>query len=340
MNEILLSIVVPSYNVENYIYQTLKSIYDCKLKYFEIIIVDDGSTDNSIDRVREFMINNSVTNITIHKQNNSGVSSARNKGFLSARGKYVYFLDSDDLVDKNMNIIESLIRQDFDTDVLLFKFAQFKDNAEHKQDFSNETSEIVEYRNFNKLLDDVIIKKVKIWTGSIIFNRSFLVNNNLRYYEGCSFGEDIEFIFKAIVRASRILYFDKTLSYYRIRENSAINSLNLAQIDGIYARIRLINEYNSYKRFVRYIKKQILITYKNVMINNTLRVLNDNSILHKKKFVREAISMRYPNLEIDMKRILRGEVYLLWKEYYLFKVSKKYNSIVYKYIRYRKRKLI
>ncbi|WP_282121761.1 glycosyltransferase [Algibacter mikhailovii] len=97
LNTPFFSVIIPLYNKENYIEKTLKSVLNQSFKDFEIVIVDDGSTDKSLDIIENFQANN----ITILKQKNSGVSIARNKGVQVAQANFIAFLDADDLWYEN-----------------------------------------------------------------------------------------------------------------------------------------------------------------------------------------------------------------------------------------------
>ena len=95
------SIIVPVYNVSNYLGKCLESLVNQSLKDIEIIVINDGSTDNSLEIAREY--EKKYSNIlTVYSQNNGGLSDARNHGLKYAKGKYIAFVDSDDYVKKDM----------------------------------------------------------------------------------------------------------------------------------------------------------------------------------------------------------------------------------------------
>lgn len=95
------SIIVPIYNVEQYIEECLNSIYNQELADFEVLCIDDKGNDKSIEKVRKFVSINNITNLKIIEHNeNKGVSEARNTGIKNAKGKYICFLDSDDMLIK------------------------------------------------------------------------------------------------------------------------------------------------------------------------------------------------------------------------------------------------
>ena len=93
----LISVVVPVYNVEKYVKECIESILEQSFKNFELIIVNDGSTDNSLNRVLEFKDDR----IVLINQKNMGLSGARNTGIHHAKGKYITFIDSDDWISKD-----------------------------------------------------------------------------------------------------------------------------------------------------------------------------------------------------------------------------------------------
>ena len=122
MKEIKVSLVIPVYNVEKYIRQCLESVIDQTLKDIEIIIVNDGTRDNSMEIVEEYI---SDERIKIINKENGGLSSARNTGILAAQGKYICFIDSDDFIEKTMmeelyNKIEETNSDVTDSDVFLY----------------------------------------------------------------------------------------------------------------------------------------------------------------------------------------------------------------------------
>ena len=99
MNPPKVSVIIPVYNTEEYIGETLNSIINQTLKDIEIIVINDGSTDNSLRIINEYAQRDS--RITVFTQANQGLSLTRNKGIIEARGEYIYFMDSDDLLEND-----------------------------------------------------------------------------------------------------------------------------------------------------------------------------------------------------------------------------------------------
>ena len=98
-NKIKVSVVIPVYNTEKYVREAIESIIHQSLKELEIIIINDGSTDGSPEILKE--ISNTDHRIQVYTQTNQGQSTARNFGISHARGKYIYFMDSDDLLEED-----------------------------------------------------------------------------------------------------------------------------------------------------------------------------------------------------------------------------------------------
>ena len=99
MNNITVSVIIPVYNTEKYLEECLKSVINQTLKVIEIICIDDGSTDNSPDILKEYSEKDG--RIRIYSQTNKGQGAARNRGIDLAKGEYVYFIDSDDFMEIN-----------------------------------------------------------------------------------------------------------------------------------------------------------------------------------------------------------------------------------------------
>ena len=204
------SIIVPVYNVENYIDECLSSIFNQSYKDFEVIVVDDGTEDNSMDIVNKY-------DVIVVKEKNSGLSTARNNGVKKAKGEYLLFVDSDDYLEKDLlkNINDNLSDN---PDVLRF---QIKEVDEDKETNYNEegfdTTNGVDA--FNKISKYHYIENA--WAYAI--NRKYYLDNNYKFKDG-SYHEDFGLIPLVIIKANTI----KSISYigynYRQRNNSIMNN--------------------------------------------------------------------------------------------------------------------
>ncbi len=211
----LVSVVIPLYNTEKYIEETMQSILDQTYKNIEIVIVDDGSKDQSPSIVKNLAEKYPGQVKYVH-QKNQGVSVARNTGIENASGEYVAFLDSDDLwhPTKIEKQVESMHKNEMDACYCGY------------MNFYEETGEKVEHTtNFVKgdMTKAFLTHQVVAQTSTWIFKRSIVIDHNIRFTPGCSWGEDLEFLFK-LMSVTNVCYVDEYLTYYRILSEGNLSS--------------------------------------------------------------------------------------------------------------------
>ena len=134
----LVSVIIPVYNTEEYVYNTIESIRNQTLKNIEIIIINDGSTDNSLEIINGCSKNDE--RIKVYSQKNAGQSAARNVGIKIAKGKYLYFMDSDDFLEKDALLDCYKISEEneldfvtFDADILIEKKNSYHPNITYNR---------------------------------------------------------------------------------------------------------------------------------------------------------------------------------------------------------------
>lgn len=215
------SVVIPVYNVEKYIKQCLESMINQTLNDIEILIVNDGTKDNSMNIVKEYIADQ---RIRIINKENGGVSSARNVGIREAKGEYIYFIDSDDWVEKD--ILKTLYDENNAEDIIFTNFIYYKDTTGDK-------------RNKKYKFPDKSCKKegkyffyndaeVLVWNR--LYRREFLLKNNLLFPEGI-IHEDEEFSFKSLMLAEKVKYIESYKFYYRTsREGSITYKINYPKV--------------------------------------------------------------------------------------------------------------
>ncbi|WP_338359645.1 glycosyltransferase [Yeosuana marina] len=222
----VLSIILPVYNVEDYLEKCLRSIFMNEIFQYtlEIIAVNDGSTDSSPIILQR--LKNEIPNLIIIHQLNQGLSVARNTGLNSAKGDYIWFIDSDDFINNlPVNYNEML---DYKYDMVYFNFniVVEKENKEAKlKELFNYRSHFREgeYRNieFYKLFFN---RPGTMYAWSYFIKREFIETNKLRFLPKIYF-EDIEFTTRAIFLSNKILYKNVTLYNYLQRKGSILASL-------------------------------------------------------------------------------------------------------------------
>jgi len=211
-----LSIVVPVYNVENYLERCLQSLIVDNKSFLEVILVDDGSTDSSseiCDRYAEKYENISV----IHKEN-GGLSDARNAGLFVSHGDYVWFVDSDDsissgILDEFKNLVESN-EPDIIVTNYVMHIGEIIQKREHKV-----LEEDKNYNN-NEYLKKVLLAHeyyLPVWVN--FYKKSFLVDNGFKFIKGI-YHEDEQLNPYMFLAASEIMYINKFSYNYYVRNNS------------------------------------------------------------------------------------------------------------------------
>ncbi|AMQ07888.1 glycosyltransferase family 2 protein [Sporosarcina psychrophila] len=261
-----LSIIIPTYNLGKYIENTLSSLMMQTDGRFELIVVDDGSTDDTTNIVKEIILKNKLINCkVINKENNEGVSSARNTGLFNATGEYVMFLDGDDYVSKNLVEVINKTVENEKFEVICWGFnAVNEDYKSQSNYFEKYSSALTNMKGYEALENIIIEKTLWICTGSAVFKRELLLNENLKYSDDFVNGEDQEFTIKALSVADNVCFINEVLFYYVQREGSISNSYNINRFDAINAMIRTY-EYlqgksdNRFNNIIHVIKNELIL---------------------------------------------------------------------------------
>lgn len=217
------SIIIPAYNVGKYIHKCIQSCCEQTYNNIEIVIVDDGSIDNTWDVIQKFA--GYEERIICIKQKNKGVSTARNTALDVSTGEWVLFLDSDDWLEKNA--VERLITHVKDEDVLIcsdcyFVYDNQSDQIKKNQNI-NYTDELVSREDLMKYIG----RKSKFRLGSScykLFNKKLIDTYKIRFIPGIHQGEDGLFTFMYIYHISKAIYFRDPLWNIYDRPGSACNS--------------------------------------------------------------------------------------------------------------------
>lgn len=241
----LISVIVPCYNAEKYIKKTLESILNQTIDNLELIIVDDGSKDDTIKEVSKILKASTIDYKIISKLN-GGVSSARNEGLKNSHGKYIYFLDSDDYIQNNM--LELMIQkiESCNADIVFCGYDYVNEEGISYKQYDKEYNYITELSTGEAVFKKILDNSIHIWTGSIVYKRSLLIDNSIEYYEGCNYGEDYEFICKCVCKSKSIISVNQILSHYVQREDSLVHKFNLNNFKsfGAMNRVKLFVKNN------------------------------------------------------------------------------------------------
>ena len=298
--EILFSIIIPIYNGEKYIKECLNSIIDQTFNNYEVIVVDDGSSDNSYLICKQISKLNSK--IRIYKQENKGVSSARNYGLLHSNGEYIIFIDADDYIEENtLEVLFKNLKEINNNEMLVFGFKHKYKNCEIP--FETQSFEIDSSNSF--LEEQYLTNK---YIGGALWNKVFvkkiITDNNLKFDSDIHYSEDLQFILKYSKYLNKIKYIGQQLYCYRIRKNSANYSFvskKNASVLKLY--LMLIDQYKNNKKMVNILEYGYIKNYQllkniankedidNELINREKEIINNNLININTK---AKILTRYP----------------------------------------------
>ncbi len=210
----LISVIVPIYNVEKYLCKCIDSIISQTYNNIEIVLVDDGSTDNSGEMADDYARKDRRI-IVIHKEN-GGLSSARNEGIKRSKGEWLAFVDSDDYIDDNF--INSLYN------------AVCNNNADmatcNLRPFSNDGLHLKKTPHFphgclsgTDAVNDMLKNRRPAYIWLSLYRRNLFAKNNISFPDGRNY-EDISTKIKLLYSANKVVFIDKNLYYYLMRRDS------------------------------------------------------------------------------------------------------------------------
>ena len=258
-----LSVIIPVYNVEEYVEECIKSVLKQSIDSMEIIIVDDGSMDNSINIVERF----NDKRIKIIRKKNGGLSSARNTGIEAAKGKYLFFLDSDDFIiyEKAFEEMYNIAIKD-KSDIVVGNSIRY--TSKDSQEILRRDPDLFVRTCMNT--EEFLIKFRKshtmysaVWMN--MYKTELLKNNKLRFREGV-LHEDEDFTPKIFLKSKKVSIYPKNFYAYRIREGSIMSkNQNKRNNDLIKICLNLQNTLNEIKNLEL---KRIMSEYEVCLILN------------------------------------------------------------------------
>ena len=263
------SIVVPIYNVEGYLKKCLDSILNQTFVDYEIILVNDGSTDQSLSIIEEYM--SKYPDIKLINQENKGLSEARNSGLKEARGNYVLFVDSDDFIDKDLllNLNDSIINN---PDLVRFQLRVVSDKT---IDINEEAFDSLNGHDaFKKIIKYRFVENA--W--AYLYSRKYLIDNGFLFKPNM-YHEDYGLIPLAIIKASKV----NSISYigynYVQRSNSIMSDSN-------YMKTRK-KAFDVLSQYLDIVDKDSDPYYRSFLANSVILKLKDLNKEDYKKYLSE-----------------------------------------------------
>lgn len=309
MKEVKVSIIVPVYNVEEYILRCVSSLVNQTLEEIEIIIINDGTKDNSIKLIKE---NFSDSRLIIIEQENMGLAEARNTGLKNAIGEYILFVDSDDFIDKNM--CKVLYDNANNGDII---FSNYYSDYGTKKEEMNFSIKVNKYFGINlekniKYDGKYVYERSLAAVWDKLYKKSFLLKNNL-FFTPKIVHEDLNFSLKAFLLTDNIYYYNESFyHYWQSNNNSIMNSMKKEREKESYQKI--IDDLNEFLKTINDKFKKLRITlilnqYIGLISNLNESNLSKLEIENIIKNLKQAMNIKMYENEI---KIIRHELLLLF----------------------------
>ncbi|HHY00620.1 MAG TPA: glycosyltransferase [Methanothermobacter sp.] len=330
-----ITIIVPFYNSGEYINNSVESIKKQTSKNFEVLFVNDGSTDNSKEILKGFLIDSDINYRIIDKEN-GGASSARNVGIREAKGDYVFFLDSDDFIANELikEVNNKLENENNSPDIIYWGWDKVNNERVVLQKYEDRYTYIESSDSF---LIDYMLERFWIWTGSATYRKNFLIENNIFFPEGIVISEDVVFIFTTLLKAKIIKCIPKSLSFYCIHDDSISRKYTFKRIytiKAMYLLEKLLEDGTQEKEiFLNKFKPVFYWNMIDVLLlfdrndhktrKRIIRLLKNNyirKVLKKRKFektkskIRKFLILYFPKLYIDYIQGMKRSIECLKKE--------------------------
>ncbi|MCD0469423.1 glycosyltransferase [Flavobacterium sp. JAS] len=327
--EIFFSIIVPVYNVEVYLPQCLESILCQSFSNFELILVNDGSTDSSLEICKQYQKN--FHQIKLIDKKNGGLSDARNKGLLAAKGDYIIFTDSDDYWIGNQ-VLEDLndLIKETNPDVIIHEESRFfSENdvtCKYNQKFIKTKSGKFEDEIINLVYYDLYVASA--WDK--VIKRSILIDNQLFFPVGRK-SEDIEWCGKLMHYLKTFSIYSKSFYTYRqVRKGSITTTVSAKHIEDVYTMVK--NGLNSEETESQIINKAI----ENYWACNYVVILKDFYVLSsktQKQIWNDLVSWKYllqNGRNIKVNKVMKFYSFLSFKAVIFFLNGYRLKTILFK----------
>ena len=291
MDRVDVSIIIPVYNVQEYLSVCLDSVINQTIRNKEIIIINDGSTDKCYEILTEYKIR--FPEIIIINQKNSGISEARNAGLKAAKGEYIAFVDSDDFIELNMFEKMYIAAKRESADIVICNYILYKGASDEQ-----ETEGISEEGNIDKLeiLKKFLLNDVKAYVWNKLHKRELFTTNEILFpnFVVC---EDTPASFLLLACSEKIYLMSEPLYYYRQREASLTKTFSIKSMEDMLEGCYIMRDYIT-KDPLHYAE---LIHYYRVYMIKTLWVI------HNKYFLQYCETRDKSNYS-DFKKIVAKEV--------------------------------
>lgn len=290
-----ISIIIPIYNTEKYLKECLDSIYNLKMEKIEIILINDGSVDRSLEIIKKYKEKEKIETKIIN-QKNQGLSASRNTGIKNAKGKYLLFIDSDDFV--NTEKLEIFLKEGIKekADILMGNSLSYYNKNDIIKDYYSEKLLGIGCESGYFYIENRV--KEKCWYMGVcrnLYKKEFLLKNNLFFKEKLLY-EDNLFSLITFSKAKKVKYSKEYFYYYRqVREGSITNKKTLKHDLHLLYIINELIDYFSDKKENYYINRLIISMYISVLrsSNKKNNKIQKKIIRLKKTYIKEKLRKLY-----------------------------------------------
>lgn len=237
MSRSLVSVVIPVYNVSRYIVACVKSVIEQSYRPIEILLVDDGSKDDSI-AIAESVLKNTEISYRIIRQKNSGVSAARNNGIAQAMGELVIALDADDRLQKNALEIMVTTYEKNHVQCVVCNYVLIREGQKKGGETAKDTGTYI--RTGEQACKKYFHREEIYVSPAMLLSKAFLEEHKIIYDEACRFAEDDLYVWEVLAKADQIAYCKEQLYQYIFHSNSTMTAATYERFYSSYhAAVRL-----------------------------------------------------------------------------------------------------
>ena len=319
----LISVILPVYNCEKWVERCIKSILNQTYKNIELIIINDGSTDNTLEVCKKYENNQ----VTIINKENTGVSKTRNVGLEKAQGEYVFFIDADDYIQEEC--IENMYEKakEYDTDIVKCDYMQFDDNGKiekealFKEEFLYDMKdELQKSTLLNEMIDTY--KFNNVWGQLILAKKA----KKIKFDENLAMGEDFLYNYELFNICNKILVVpDQYYCYYLNKNgmnfNESISKIQRKIEDTVYFYKEILDNNNgiSEKLILKNAIKEIVLHIVMISTNNEISKQQKKkylkNILEDDRFRKIQQDLKLNDIDFENKRYRLAGKFILNREY-------------------------
>lgn len=335
-----ISVIIPVYNMEQYIGKCLDSVINQTLENIEIIVVDDGSNDKSLEICKQY--EKKDKRITVVSKKNKGVSSARNEGLKFATGEYISFIDPDDWIENDMlfNMYTNCKKDDYDICMINYIVENINKSFKVELPLSKNI-----YNSRDDIINDILALLIgpesldsnpDFIMGSVcrlIVKKDIVKSNNILFYENIKYGEDLLFCLEIFIKSRKVYIDDNAYYHYVRRDDSAVNCYRRNYYNELMDLHYNIMEILYAEGLDTRLKNRLDNSYYLYSLGSILNEFKENSISTYNSRLQLIKKICYDENIINILNKTNYEDFTLRKKFIIFCIKNKLVLIVYYYYR-------